>query len=74
VPYNCTVNNITSNGLSVNFRHGYDGVLTHFVNLQVLQTKTDNRAVFNATVGPRSAGLTIYITKAPNRETLAFTQ
>ena len=58
-PYNCTVNNITSNGLSVNCLPGYDGGLTQFFNLQVLQAKTDNRAVFNAT-GVQSGDFSVY--------------
>ena len=58
-PYNCTVNNITSNGLSVNCLPGYDGGLTQFFNLQVLQAKTDTRAVFNAT-GVQSGDFSVY--------------
>jgi hypothetical protein len=58
-PYNCTVNNITSNGLSVNCLPGYDGGLTQFFNLQVLQAKTDNKAVFNAT-GVQSGDFGVY--------------
>lgn len=48
-PYNCTVYNITSNGLSVKCLPGYDGGLSQYFNLQVLQAKADNKAVFNAT-------------------------
>lgn len=58
-PYNCTVNNITSNGLSINCLPGYDGGLTQSFNLQVLQAKADNRIVFNAT-GHQSGDFNVY--------------
>ncbi|KZS10656.1 putative Nephrin [Daphnia magna] len=58
-PYNCTVNNITSNGLSINCLPGYDGGLTQFFNLQVLQAKAHNRVVFNAT-GVQSGDFNVY--------------
>ncbi|XP_045033828.1 hemicentin-1 isoform X1 [Daphnia magna] len=58
-PYNCTVNNITSNGLSINCLPGYDGGLTQFFNLQVLQAKAHNRVAFNAT-GVQSGDFNVY--------------
>lgn len=58
-PYNCTAYNITAGGLSVGCLPGYDGGLSQFFNLQVLQAKADNKAVFNAT-GVKSGDFSVY--------------
>lgn len=58
-PYNCTVYNITASGLSVSCLPGYDGGLAQFFNLQVLQAKTDNKAVFNGT-GNKAGDFSVY--------------
>lgn len=58
-PYNCTVYNITAGGLSVACLPGYDGGLSQHFSLQVLQAKTENKAVFNVT-GVRSGNFSVY--------------
>ena len=58
-PYNCTAYNSTAGGLSVGCLPGYDGGLSQFFNLQVLQAKADNKAVFNAT-GVKSGDFSVY--------------